>query len=103
MVVAGEASESEEEEVDTSVSENGSPKLTPLKGVHPFNIIFVIDNLWTLLFWYYFVYLLTIDSRLCVTHTDIVTMTFMSRFLYFHFVAENDNLILISNERKTDG
>ena len=61
VVVAGEASESEEEEVDTSVSENGSPKLTPLKGVHPFNIIFIIDNLCTLLFWYYYVYLLTID------------------------------------------
>ncbi|KAK7107626.1 biogenesis of lysosome-related organelles complex 1 subunit 3-like isoform X1 [Littorina saxatilis] len=31
VVVAGEASESEEEEVDTSVSESGSPELTPLK------------------------------------------------------------------------
>ena len=61
MVVAGEASESEEEEVDTSVSENGSPKLTPLKGVHPFCIIFIIDHLCILLFLYYYVYLLTID------------------------------------------
>ena len=32
VVVAGEASESEEEEVDTSASETGSPALPSLKG-----------------------------------------------------------------------